>query len=121
MKGLLTTLFIIIAVSTINAQNKDYRGFKGTITASTVSTLDAASNEVLASSEESTKIQLDGRNITIGGDVYEIVTRDYDGKSTTTFKTTKRRNTYVITLIPDVSLSVVDESNNVEITVYKLN
>lgn len=121
MKGIILTALVILLGLTVQAQNNDRRGFKGTITATEVATLDAASSEVLASAEESTKIVFDGRNITIGSDVYEIVTRDYDGKSTNTYKTTKRRNTYVIKYIPGTSLSVIDESNDAEITVYKLN
>lgn len=122
MKGLLlSTMLIVLLVFTVQAQNNDRRGFKGQITASEVATLDAASKEVLASAEESTKIVFDGRNITIDNDIYEIVTRDFDGKSTNTFKTTKRRNTFVIKLIPGKSLTVVEESNDAEITVYKLD
>ncbi|MEP2771969.1 MAG: hypothetical protein ABJH05_07455 [Fulvivirga sp.] len=121
MKRILFTTLVILLGFTTQAQNNDRRGFKGTITASEVSTLDAASNEVLASAAESTKIVFDGRNISIGSDVYEIVTRDFDGKSINTFKTTKRRNTYVIKYIPGTSLTVIDESNDAEITVYKLN
>lgn len=122
MKGILPSTMLIILVSlTVQAQNNDRRGFKGQITASEVATLDAASNEVLASAEESTKIVFDGRNITIENDVYEIVTRDYDGKSTNTFKTTKRRNTFILKFIPGESLTVVEESNDAEITVYKLD
>ncbi|MEQ8554924.1 MAG: hypothetical protein RIC06_25790 [Cyclobacteriaceae bacterium] len=121
MKQKLFTALIILLASTVQAQNNDRRGFKGKITASEVATLDAASNEVLVSTEESTDIVFDGRNITIGNDVYEIVTREYDGKSTNTFKTTKRRNTFVIKFIPGTSLTVIDESNDAEITLYKLD
>ncbi|MEQ8879481.1 MAG: hypothetical protein RLQ12_07620 [Cyclobacteriaceae bacterium] len=121
MKGLLFTALIILLGLTVQAQNNDRRGFKDKITASEVATLDAATNEVLVSTEESTDIVFDGRNITIGNDVYEIVTREYDGKSTNTFKTTKRRNTFVIKFIPGTSVTVIDESNDAEITVYKLD
>ncbi|XOV94864.1 MAG: hypothetical protein ACFHWX_09180 [Bacteroidota bacterium] len=121
MKGLLIILLISLTGFTVQAQNNDRRGFKGQVTASEVSTLDAATDEVLANATESTNIVFDGRNITIADDVYEIVTRDFDGKSTNTFKTTKRRNTFVIEFIPGVSLTVIDESNDAEITVYKLD
>ncbi len=121
MQKLLFIVLIILVGFTVQAQNNDRRGFRGTITASETATLDAASNEVLASANESTKIVFDGRTITIGSDVYEIVTREYDGNATNTFKTTKRRNTFVIKLIPGESLTIIDESNDAEITVYKLD
>lgn len=121
MKGLLTILLINLTGFTMQAQDNDRRGFKGEITASEVTILDTESNETLSTTEETTKIVFDGRNITIGSDVYEVVTREYDGKSTNTFKTTKRRNTFVIKFIPGVSLTVIDESNDSEITVYKLD
>ncbi len=120
MKVLLSTALIILLGLTVHAQNNDRRGFKGKITASEVATIDASSNEVLLSTTESTDIVFDGRNISIGNDVYEIVTREYDGKSVNTFKTTKRRNTFVIQYIPGTSITVIEESNDAEIIVYKL-
>jgi len=116
MKTLLTITLVV--VSTVLYAQNDRRGFQGKVTAQQTAVVDAESGDQLSKSASKTVITFSGRNITIGGEAYDIVTREFDGKKTNTFKCTKRRATFSIIYIPGESITVIDVDNDEERTVY---
>ena len=97
MKTLLT--IAMISCSTILLA-QDQRGFQGNLYSA------------------NTIINFSGRTITIGHDVYNIVSRDFDGDKTNSFRCTIRRSTFTIIYITNHSLTVTD--NHGLRTVYPL-
>ena len=118
MKNLIT-LIIILTITSIAAQaQNDRRGFTGNLNATTTTVTVSDSDEVESKSNEKTTIEFSSRTITIGTEVYDIVTREFDGNSTNTFKCTKRRGSYTLVYKTKSELTVINNDDDELRTVY---
>ena len=105
-------LFLVIAPHLHAQSANDKRGFQGTITSATRQVINHDGESAMKNEQEvETSIQFTGRTIIIGNETYDIMKREFDGKSKTVFTCTKRRGTFEVSYIPNQSISVVDQSN----------
>lgn len=108
MKKLLAFSALMIIASTAWAQSaNDKRGFQGNVVSQTKN-----------GKAEETTLQFTGRAIVIDNDTYDIVKKEFDGKSKTTFTCTKRRATFEIVFAAGESITVTDTSDKASATVY---
>lgn len=109
----LAIFFLTLSISSF-AQDK--RGFQGTVSSTLKQMVRADGKEDVS---VKTDIEFTGRSINMEGEVYEIVKKTFDGKSTTIYTCTKRRGTFEIAYTAGESISVVDTSNKDVKTVYR--
>ena len=118
-KFLLLAILLIVSVFSF-AQDEEYdrTDFKGQV----ISMLTVLDNELAASKNESkaeTIIVFDSKSIKIKDDVYEIVSKEFDGIDVNSFLCTKRGSNYTLTYIVDDYISIFDNSNPAKVTYFK--
>ncbi|MGE0772013.1 MAG: hypothetical protein AB7K37_09905 [Cyclobacteriaceae bacterium] len=108
MRKLAAVMVVFLATSTVWAQSaNDKRGFQGNVVSQTKN-----------GKAEETTLQFTGRAIVVGNDTYDIVKKEFDGKSTTTFTCTKRRATFEIVFVAGESITITDTSDRTSATIY---
>lgn len=112
------SIILILAASLTSYAQNDRRGFTGTLTATTTTVNVSDTDEVESKTNEETTIEFSSRTITIGSEVYDIVTREFDSKSTNTFKCTKRRGSYTLVYNTNKDLTVINNDDDELRTVY---
>ena len=118
MKNIITLIIILSTTSIATHAQNDRRGFTGILTATTTTVVYSDSDEVESKTTEKTEIKFDSRTITIGTEVYDIVTREFDGNSTNTFKCTKRRGSYTLLYKTKTELTLINNDDDELRTVY---
>jgi hypothetical protein len=111
-------LFLVTAQFGFGQASNDRRGFQGTVTATATKTVRHDGSASVSETKGASAIQITARTIVIESDTYDIVKKEFDGKQTTTFTCTKRRSTFEIAYKVGESISVVDQSNKDEETLY---
>lgn len=120
MKKIFPALLILSVCQMAWSQSaNDRRGYQGTVTSAVTRTVThEGQNSTKDEEKVSTEIQFSARSIVIGTESYDIVKKEFDGKSTTVFTCTKRRGTFEISYKVGESITVVDQSNKDLETVY---
>jgi hypothetical protein len=118
MKNFVFLFCFLFSTQLALGQSMDRRTFQGKISSAQTTQLDAETQRVESTSETPVEIVFTARSIAIGPEVFDIVTREFDSKKTTTFRCTKRRTTYAIVYIVGESITVIDHDNDEVRTVY---
>lgn len=104
MKISFILLLVVIATFEINAQNKTT--YIGTVSSSLMVEKNAGDSKEF---KKSTEIVFASRTIKIGDETYNIVSKQFDGISTSTFMCSKGRGHFVISFKAGEYISVVDK------------
>ena len=116
-KLLLVASFALIFTYSYSQDDLDRTGFTGEV----ISELIIETNEAAESEEESvveSSIIFDSKSITISGESYDIVNKEFDGIDLNTFVCSKRGSNYTISYVVDDFIAISDNSKPDLVTYY---
>jgi hypothetical protein len=116
-KYILLFVIVLICQQAYSQEDLDRTGFIGEV----VSQLKIDANEATETETETsieTRIVFDSKTITINGEAYEVVNKEFDGIDLNTFHCRKRGSNYTLTFVVDDFISISDDSKPDQVTYF---